>query len=464
MHRTIGTSDWATGLLCAWFLLAAPASALTTDEARHLLLRAGLGPTPAEVRSLQAATLEDVLDRWLTTPGPVRPPAFASEPPWQPPEVWRAMSDDERRAYRQLQNRYRQELKDWWFHQLVTTSSPLHERMTLFWHGHFTSSLEKVATPVLMYRQNLLFREHALGNFADLLRAVARDPAMLIYLDNRFNRKDHPNENFARELLEVFTLGEGHYEEADVKSAARAFTGWTTHRHEGAFVFNLAAHDVAEKRFLGITGPLSGEDVIDRLLASPRTAEHVVTRLWREFVSPTPDAEQVRRWATEWREQGYDIAPLMRRILASEPFWNPQNRGTLVKSPVEFVVGTLRLLDLSPVYTPSPANAARAQGQDLFDPPNVKGWPDGVEWIDAQTLLGRDTFIRQTLRGKSMQKARMLDDAPRRRSLEAVIGDRGLEELETILFAVPATRAPDPAADPVEQLAQLLLDPAWNLK
>src|SRR5450432_4935955 len=228
------------------------------------------------------------------------------------------------------------DLRGWWVEEMLATPSPLTERMTLFWHNHFVSSQQKVKLAELMYRQNVTLRANALGNFGVLLHAIGRDPAMVIYLDSAQNRKGTPNENFAREVMELFTLGEGNYTEQDVKEAARAFTGWSLDRTSGQFVFRRFIHDDGVKTVLGRTGNLDGDQVLDILLAQPATAEFVTSKLWREFVSPDPDPREVRRIAQLFRSSNYDIKVALRALLTCDAFWAPENRGTLVKSPVEF--------------------------------------------------------------------------------------------------------------------------------
>jgi uncharacterized protein (DUF1800 family) len=278
------------------------------------------------------------------------------------------------------------------------TPSPLTEKMTLFWHNHFVSSDQKVRAPQLMYRQNMLLRTHALGNFGTLLHEIARDPAMVIYLDNASNRKERPNENFAREVMELFTLGEGHYTENDIKEAARAFTGWGVDIERGEFVFRAAVHDDGAKSFLGHDGNLNGEHVLDILLEHPRTAEYVVEKLWREFVSTTPDAAEVKRVARIFKESRYDIRAALRALLTSDAFYAPQNRAALIKSPVELVVGTLRQFDFSGTDMLPFALTTAQLGQNLFAPPNVKGWPGGEAWINSTTLLRRKQFLERLFR------------------------------------------------------------------
>jgi uncharacterized protein (DUF1800 family) len=287
------------------------------------------------------------------------------------------------------------ELRAWWVTELLATDQPLVEKMTLFWHNHFTSSVQKVRYVPSLYWQNLLFRSEALGNFATLLKAVARDPAMLIYLDGVRSVARQPNENFARELLELFTLGEGHYSEADIKSAARAFTGWSIDRETGRFQDNAQFHDDGEKTFLGQTGRLGGDDIIAILLRQPRTAETVVEKLWREFVSLKPDRAEVARLAAIFRSSGYEMKPVLRAMFLSPAFRDPANRAALIKSPIDLIVGSVHVLGLPVPEKGQLVRMMAGLGQSPFDPPNVKGWPGGESWITTNTLLLRQQFLRR---------------------------------------------------------------------
>ncbi|MEZ5450008.1 MAG: DUF1800 family protein [Thiolinea sp.] len=216
----------------------------------------------------------------------------------------------------------------WWLEQIHHSTNPLQERMTLFWHNHFTSSLQTVQWPQLMYRQNQLLRTHALGNFADLLHAIWGDPAMLIYLDGSKNPLRKPNENFARELLELFTLGEGHYSEADIVSAARAFTGWRYAVRRDEVEFVPKQHDNGNKQFLGRAGNFGAEDIINILLEQPRTAEFIAEKFWRHFINPgQPRHDVIVQWAKVFRESDYQVAALLRQVVASQPFWDQRNGG-----------------------------------------------------------------------------------------------------------------------------------------
>jgi len=401
------------GLLCAFLSfgsLVAPASALTIDEARHLLARASFTPTVQDVEAFRPLDRADAVGRLLVTARqtPVSiPPGWTQN--WLPPKR-KGLSEGERRALREETIEQGQELKRWWMREMVSTPSPFTETMTLFWHNHFTSGLREVKAPALLYQQNLLLRRHALGSFRDLLNAIARDPAMLLYLDNARSHAEAPNENFARELLELFTLGEGHYSEQDVKEVARAFTGWSLNPKTGHFQFRKRWHDAGEKSVLGEHGRFNGDDVLEILLAHPRTAEHITEKLWRAFVSETPDRDAISRLAKVFRDSGYEITPLLAALFQEKAFWEPANRGRLVKSPVELLVGTVRLFGLPVRDGRLLAAASRRLGQDLFQPPNVKGWPGGTAWITADSLIARQELVSR-VSGQAMTATMAPDKA-----------------------------------------------------
>lgn len=392
-----------SALAAAWFGLAALpvlAQPLGMDDARHLLNRTGFAANPPEITEFSRLTRTAAVNRLLewTHRAPVVPPPDWTQAAYQRPPQLALLSDAERKDYqRQLIGQGR-DLKAWWLAEMLTTPSPLTEKMVLFWHNHFTSSLRKVRMPLLMYRQHMTLRRHALGNFREMLQAMARDPAMLIYLDGVASRKGQPNENFARELMELFTLGEGRYGEQDVKEAARAFTGWSIDRDSGGFMLRPALHDDGIKTVLGVSGAHDGAAVIEILLARPETAELIITKLWREFVSAEPDKGEVRRIAAIFRAGGYDIRAALRELLTADAFYAPRHRSNLVKSPVDIVVGTLRQFRMT-IADPLPyALTVGRLGQDLFAPPNVKGWPGGENWINATTLLSRRQFLETVFR------------------------------------------------------------------
>ncbi|HLX29010.1 MAG TPA: DUF1800 domain-containing protein [Casimicrobiaceae bacterium] len=431
---------------------------LSFDDARHLLARTGFGPTPAEVHALEGRTRAEAVDALLagapTTPT-LAPPTFTLTSTPSDERAHPGMSQDERKALRQHERTHVQALRSWWLAEMCATDSPLTERMTLFWHDHFATGVQKVRDARLMYQQNALFRHEALGNFATLLHAVAKDPAMLVWLDGGRNREGAPNENFAREAMELFTLGEGHYTQADVADAARAFTGFVVDRANDRALYRPRRHDDGEKTMLGVHGRLDADGAIDVLLARPETATFIVTKLWREFVSPAPDAHEVARIADAFRTSHYDIKTALRTLLLSDAFWDTKNRGTLVKSPVELVVGTLRVLridtdDLRPAVV-----ATNRMGEALFAPPNVRGWPGGDAWITSATLLVREQFIGRVTR-----------EAWGAMTSEPMKAKSG--EWQHVLLALPPVSAGVAEAtaerDPAAELRAAMLDPVYELK
>jgi uncharacterized protein (DUF1800 family) len=382
---------------------------LTEADARHLLIRTGFAPTQAEVAALVGQSRQQAVERIITQAKAAKPAAAPPDFVGQALPVFDRMlkSQEERQAMRQQQLREGAEIKAWWLREMVESPTPLAERMTLFWHNHFATSQQKVIRSQAMWNQHQLLRQQALGNFKTLLHGIAKDPAMLVYLDGANSRKEAPNENFAREVMELFTLGEasqgGGYTEQDIKEAARAFTGWGLERDTMALQFRPAVHDSGNKTILGKTGPFTGEQALDILLEQPQTSRYLVGKLWGEFVSPKPDKNEVSRIASSYKNSGYDTAAALRELLLADAFWDPANRGSLIKSPVDLVVGTVRQFDFA--YTDAmPFALKTAQlGQNLLVPPNVKGWPGHNDWINATTLLERKRFTEQLFRAVELR-------------------------------------------------------------
>ncbi|MFM0738582.1 DUF1800 domain-containing protein [Paraburkholderia xenovorans] len=377
---------------------------LDADDARFFLTRVGFAPDNAELAPYVGLTREQAVDKVLAT---TRTEAVTPLPEWvlEPipdREIRKGWTVDQRRDDQRQRGQRYEALRAWWVREMLVTPSPLTERMTLFWHNHFTSGQDKVEFPQLMAQQNMLLRRDALGNFGELLHDVAKDPAMLHYLDGASNRKGKPNENFAREVMELFTLGEGHYTQQDVAEAARAYTGWSLDPDTDAYVWRANQHDDGNKTVLGESGPFDGDQVLDILLARPETATFVTTKLWREFVSDTPDPARIAPIAAQFRASHYDIKVALHALFLSDAFWQDDDRGVLVKSPAEFVVGTLRAFDIGYDNAAPFAAQIRTLGENLFYPPNVKGWPGGTTWINSSTLLARKQFVEQLFRATEM--------------------------------------------------------------
>ena len=479
-------------------LLLAPGAALAAgalgfDAARHFLNRTGFAASVDDIDAFAALTREQAADRLLAGTGTrVNTPAPGWINHFESPRRVRGMSEEERKVFQREQFEKGVELRAWWLTEMLTTPSPLTEKMVLFWHNHFVSSLQKVKSPALMYRQNLLLRRHALGYFGDLLHDVSKDPAMVVYLDSASNRKGQPNENFAREVMELFTLGEGNYGEQDVKEAARAFTGWSIDPDSGEFVFRRRAHDEEVKTVLGRSGNFDGDAVLDILLAQPQTAEFIVAKLWREFVSPNPEPAEVRRIARMFRDNRYNIKVALRALLVSDAFYASQNRAVLIKSPIDLIVGTLRQFRFETGEVTPFLFVSRQLGQDLFAPPNVKGWAGGEAWINSATLLTRKQLLERLFRAPEMQQPALMsinrDGGARVKGIGKLGGDgkqRFMRAMMDIHFdanrwlsqfrpgdplllktVLPADTASVPVAgvQGIGMLRQLVLDPVYQLK
>ena len=291
-------------------------------------------------------------------------------------------------AKKQALQQQRQQEKDLnlaWMSRMSTTGAQLAEKMTLFWHNHFACRSNNA-----FYAQQLnnVQRTYALGNFRDLLLAVSKSPAMLQFLNNQQNHKGHPNENFARELMELFTIGRGNYTEQDIKESARAFTGWGFEK-DGMFKVRPFQHDDGEKTFMGKTGNLTGEDIINRLLEQKQTAVFISTKLYRYLVNEIPDPVHVNAMADIFYTANYEIKPLLEYVFTADWFYDDKNIGNMIKSPVSFLVGLDRQFYITYQRPEVLLEFQRALGQVLFNPPNVAGWPGGRNWIDSSSLMYR---------------------------------------------------------------------------
>ncbi len=301
-------------------------------------------------------------------------------------------------------------LKAWWVFRMLFGPDPLGERLTLMWHDHFATSNAKVDDLAAMRRQNDTLRRLARAPFGELLNAAVRDPALLAWLDAPANRKGHPNENLARELMELFTLGVGHYAEPDVKDAARALTGWTV--EEGGFREESARHDDGEKSILGRTGRWSAGDLVKLLLDQPATADRLAWRLARTFFGEGAlDTRATAALAEGLRENGLDVGRAVATILRSRAFFDAKNVRSKVLDPVGFVVGSARALGLwdPPPSTLVLADWAARMGQDLFYPPNVGGWPGGRSWLSARSVVGRANYAAAVVGGQGIGRPGTLD-------------------------------------------------------
>ena len=392
-------------------LTPADASLWNRESAAHLLNRAGFGGTPIDIERLHALGREKAVESLVS--GAEDADKFPA-PGWTKPEAQRELAQtmmESRRDMEQMtdatgkeqkrrqtiqmaQRRQREqvlELVGWWFSRMSRGTWPLREKMTLFWHGHFATSVEKVRQAGLITRQNALFRQHALGSFRDLTKAIVKDPAMMIYLDTNTSRKEKPNENFARELMELFTLGEGHYTEEDIRESARAFTGYNFRPVMPEPRFLPFQHDDGEKTFFGEKGRWRGDDIVDLIFKQPQCANFITEKLWRFFVSDTPpDEAQQKSAADALTKAEWKLAPFLSTLFNSAEFYDAKVMRSQIKSPVQFLVQMRKQLELGENVPPFLlAGALQQLGQVLFRPPNVAGWEGGRAWINTSTLLAR---------------------------------------------------------------------------
>src|SRR5579871_4541620 len=362
---------------------------------QHLLWRAGFGPLCRDFGQLEKTSQKSLFKSLLKSSS--KPPEYINVASNELSDLImmpmaegdkmqkKDLSEDEKKRFRKQSEQDIKQLNIAWLNQMVNSDAQLLEKMSLFWHGHFASRNENI-----FYQQLLLdiIRRNALGNFGDLLRAVSKSAAMINFLNNNQNKKNHPNENFAREVMELFTMGRGNYTEDDVKQAARAFTGWGANL-QGEFVFRKFQHDNGDKTFLGKSGNLDGDDVLNILLEQRHTAQFIARKIYRFFVNDNVDEQKAEWLGNRFYQSNYDIKSLMEDIFTSDWFYSERNIGSKIKSPIELIVGIRRMLPMNIENEDVMLIVQRLLGQLLFYPPNVAGWPGGTSWIDSSTLMFR---------------------------------------------------------------------------
>ncbi len=427
--------------VCAALTLLAPASAWVDDlrpidaadwsydRAAHLVERSGFGAAPDEIRRLAALSPREAVERIVDyesidasgladfEESGMWDPGMDPFPPSRAEAVRIArekgsglgvavLPEGSSRRLQPVVDKFfyglranvleTRRLALWWAQRMMTTPRPLEEKMTFFWHGHFATSETKVRDYRMMLAQNRMLRARATGNFRDLLLGIMRDPAMLTYLDNNKNVKGRPNENFGRELLELFTLGIGNYAEQDIREASRAFTGWTNDVLD--FRFDPDLHDAGRKKFLGREGDFGGEEIVDIILAQPAAAEFVAAKLYRFFVREQISETARAALGKIFRGADYELKPLLKAIFLSRDFYSPPSNAAQIKDPVHLVVSTYRKLGLRKLPTvPDFNRLTGGLGQALFYPPNVAGWAGGRTWITPSALLERGNVMRSVL-------------------------------------------------------------------
>jgi uncharacterized protein (DUF1800 family) len=365
-----------------------------TKWAAHLYRRAAFGPSRFEMREAVRLGVEGTVDKLFAPPKEPRKRESAIDGTAGVNPLT-GMPDASRHAA---------QLRAAWLQRMIDGVEPLREKMSLFWHNHFATSIKKVNDGPLMEKQGNLLFTHALGSFRQMLREVSRDPAMLIWLDSNQNVKSHPNENYAREVMELFTIGVGNYKEKDIQEGARAFTGW--HTSDGKFTFRAGEHDTGAKSFLGQQGDFDGDDILRVLVEQPACAKFITRKLYQFLVNENvaPPDSLLAPLADSFRKSDYDIAVLVRTILLSKHFYSAYAYRQKVKWPVEYVLGAVRMVGVgrTGLITVNPYSllgTLELMGQLLYAPPNVKGWEAGKAWLNTATVLARHNFAHSLVNG-----------------------------------------------------------------
>lgn len=365
------------------------------QAALHLYRRAGFGATPKNLALANQSTFQTTLDSFF-------PQSVDAEYERESSDLTKAI----------LAGGNLRQLPVGWLHRMLNSPHPLVEKMTLFWHGHFATGADKVNDIFAMQQQNQTLRASALGSFADLVRAISKDPAMLVYLDSAYNRKAHPNENYARELMELFCMGEGNYTEKDVQELARCFTGWEIRRLQ--FRFNPYQHDSGSKQILG-SGPIeSGEEAIEIILAHPATPRFLALKLFRFFIAdePSPSDGLIEPLAEQLRRDNLQVGQTVRKILGSNLMFSSFARNRKIRSPIEWLLGWMQALEITGNLQQISESLGQ-MGQQLYYPPNVKGWDGGRSWINSSTLVARANALHRLIRDENTRfgKKKLVDYA-----------------------------------------------------
>jgi uncharacterized protein (DUF1800 family) len=424
IYRPAGQLDVSTAL--------APYSGAWDERlAAHLLRRAGFGATSQEAKRYAGIGMHAAVDALVNFPSTEGLPAPDNlyDPRKTLMQYFQSgmrpgMLDDmsRRKIGQEVRQNERQSivaLQHWWLNRMLATPAPLQEKMALYFHGHFTTAaIQKGNSPVMIYNQNQLFRDNALGNLRELTWQVSIDPAMMIYLDNARSDPQHPNENYARELMELFTLGIGNYTERDVRESARAWTGWILRPRVGDVRFVASRHDGGTKTFLGQTGNWSGRDIVDIIFKQRASAVFFANSLLSFFVYNSPEPQLVDAVAELIRKNDFVLKPVMSTLLRSNLLYSSRAYRALVKSPVEFVIGTYKAFDA----TQADDRAQRAlfrMGQILFYPPNVASWPGGANWLTSQTVIARENFLASIVNSPMVNDADWMKQVPMKASQAA---------------------------------------------
>ncbi len=370
-------------------------SFLSAQEIRHLYRRAAFAPTVAEINAALSRPMSDLVEDLLA------PRPTPTEPSWAFNLPYRGQLTSQQQVdYRN----WIRELREWWIRQMVGQPLSLTEKMTLFWHGHLATQYSTVQVPQLHYQLNALVRQYALGNFKELVKRVTIDPCMLIYLDGVRSTRTAPNENYSRELMELFTIGIGNYTQVDIQQAAKALTGWQVSGLDA--LFTPSRHDTANKTFMGRTGNFDHNDIVDIIFEQAETARFICRKLYKFFIYETPDETIINQLADTFRNNNYEVRPVLRQLFTSAHFYNQLTISAEITSPIEKAVGAIRQMSIplapnSNIITSYVRTAGEAFGQLLFEPPNVAGWPGYRLWISTTTLLARNQYTDALVTGRT---------------------------------------------------------------
>ncbi|MFT3992109.1 MAG: DUF1800 domain-containing protein [Luteolibacter sp.] len=403
-------------------MLEAAENPWSLTDAAHLLNRAGFGGDPSEIAAFHALGRTKAVESLLNEDEALEAfplPAWAGETSAAQELKQRAAEQREfrlsiqsltpeaaaekRREFQKESQRVDRErtmeARDWWFRRMLVSKVPLREKMTLFWHDHFATSAQKVREPIYLVWQNETFRRHAFGSFRELTQAMLHDPAMVLYLDVQSSKKGKPNENFARELMELFTLGVGNYAEKDIREVARAMTGYELKRGEGKVFHNPRQWDDGVKTCFGQSGKFNGGQVIDMIFKQDQPAKFMTRKVWEFFVAENPPDTLVEKLAVNFRASDYRMDVLLREIFRSKEFYAPEVVRNQIKCPIQYLVALMKQLEITEIPRAVPLAAQQQLGQLLFAPPNVAGWDWGKGWINTNTLLARYNFAGTLTKG-----------------------------------------------------------------
>lgn len=388
----------------------------------HIYSRLGFGISYIEAKALSQKSLNEIVNALIVASSI---PTYLNDIKKEDiPNKKEAMDDGmKKKEFQKLINEKLEELNINWIKKLIATKSTLVEKQTLFWHNHFAC---RIRDPYLMQELNNIHRKFAFGSFRDLLVEVSKSPAMILYLNNQQNKKQHPNENFAREVMELFTLGRGHYTENDIKEAARAFTGWGINKETHEFEFHQKQHDADEKTIFTRKGNFGGEDVINMLISNKQTAYFITKKMYKYYVNEKVNEERVKQLADFYYQNQYNTGALVKKIFTSSWFFDAENMGSNIKSPIDYLVGLSRQFSITYSNTKLLFRLQNVLGMQLFFPPNVAGWPGGKSFIDSSTLLMRMRLPSALLNNGMLDVEEKVDD-PDAQLKENIFANKKLE-------------------------------------